>query len=615
MINEFEIYSDSDGNNHLIFDQSALYDDSLIGDKLTDFEVLKILGSSDKINPISKVRCLKNNKIYSMKKIDLDKIENEEDKKLCEEQLEKLISLDHPHLIKYFKFFKDEEGKNIFVIYDYMNNSDLNSLIDAHIALKKKVKEETVWNILLQCLSGLSYLHSEDIKTLLIKPTNIYLNNEQNTKISLFYQTAASKYKNYDIQQDIYFIGKYFYKMCCLIKQDEDKWIDHIEIEDNNNPNNYSKELMNIIYMMSEFSKEKKNAQQLYEIVKKEYVKKFKKITSIDAVLRCLYSFPYFNKDILLKSEYIKNNTKKCYISYWFLNSIEAIKEKKNLVECYEEFRRALASANSKIDCSKEVDPVFLFVFLLEKMHKELNRKVTTTLMPNKDANDQYVINSFYTMEEKEDKTNKIEMLNKFKSYVKENINSIISSSFYGIIKFKKICPQCKNGFYSFSNLFCAAFDLTKNSSNSNKNINNLNNNYFDLEKAFTTKKRESKLVCEVCLTEQTFVEFEDYYEMARHLVICFYRGFKYASDKRINFNKVMKIIENQGLEEKKTVEFELIGSVNRVVNNGEEEFICFYKDLDKPYRWHSKNNEQDGCPLDEIQKTGQIIMLFYDKI
>ena len=79
-------------------------------------------------------------------------------------------------------------------------------------------------------------------------------------------------------------------------------------------------------------------------------------------------------------------------------------------------------------------------------------------------------------------------------------------------------------------------------------------------------------------------------------------------------FNRT-NICENQGLEEKKTVEFELIGSVNRVVNNGEEEFICFYKDLDKPYRWHSKNNEQDGCPLDEIQKTGQIIMLFYDKI
>ena len=37
-------------------------------------------------------------------------------------------------------------------------------------------------------------------------------------------------------------------------------------------------------------------------------------------------------------------------------------------------------------------------------------------------------------MEEKEDKTNKIEMLNKFNSYVKENINSEISNYFYVII-------------------------------------------------------------------------------------------------------------------------------------------------------------------------------------
>ena len=34
MGNEFEVYRDRDGNNHLVFDQSALYDDSQIGDKL-----------------------------------------------------------------------------------------------------------------------------------------------------------------------------------------------------------------------------------------------------------------------------------------------------------------------------------------------------------------------------------------------------------------------------------------------------------------------------------------------------------------------------------------------------------------------------------------------------
>ena len=113
--------------------------------------------------------------------------------------MEKLKSLNHPHLLKYYKTFKDEDQKNLYLIYEYMNNSDLNSLINAHIILQKPVKEETIWNILLQCLSGLSHLHSEEVKSLSIKPTNIYLNNEQNTKISLFFKPATLEDKNYDI--------------------------------------------------------------------------------------------------------------------------------------------------------------------------------------------------------------------------------------------------------------------------------------------------------------------------------------------------------------------------------------------------------------------------------
>ena len=74
------------------------------------------------------------------------------------------------------------------------------------------------------------------------------------------------------------------------------------------------------------------------------------------------------------------------------MKSIEAIKGNTKLVECYEEFRRALASANSKIDCSKEVEPFFLFAFLLEKMHKELNKKSATS-NANKNSNDNYFEN------------------------------------------------------------------------------------------------------------------------------------------------------------------------------------------------------------------------------
>ena len=173
MGNEFEVYRDAEGINHLIFDQSALYDDSQIGDKITDFEVLRIIGSFNNKNPISKVRCIKNNKIYAMKKIDLDLVENKDEKKLVRNQMERLKTIDHPHLLKYYKTFEGE-NRYIYLIYEYMNNSDLNSLIKAHSILDKHIKEETIWNILLQCLSGLNY-YINKIYLLLLLAQLIYI--------------------------------------------------------------------------------------------------------------------------------------------------------------------------------------------------------------------------------------------------------------------------------------------------------------------------------------------------------------------------------------------------------------------------------------------------------
>ena len=602
MGNEFEVYRDSEGNNHLIFDQSALYDDSQIGDKITDFEVLRIIGSFNNKNPISKVRCTKNNKIYAMKKIDLD---NEKEKELVRNQMEMLKSLDHPHLIKYYKTF--EEENNIYLIYEYMNNSDLNSLIKAHVILEKRIKEETIWNILLQCLSGLSYLHEKDLSSLSINPTNIYLNNEQNTKISLFYNLANSKDKNYDKQNDINFIGKYFYKMCfCEKDWNEDQWISDIKVV--KRKSDYSEELLNIIYSMTEIAQEKKNASDLYNNAKNAYVKKFTKITSIDSVLNCLFSFANLYNSISSKKIDIDNNKKRYYISYWFMNSIEAIyNNNNNLKQWYEEFRRALASANSKIDCSKEVDPVFLFAFLLEKMHKELNKK-KTTVVANQNPNEQYIINSIYRIEEKIDKSNKPEVWNNFQTYMNDNLNSEISKFFYGVKKIKNVCSQCRNGVYSFSNFFCIPFDLTKP----------VGNNIFQLSDNICQKRRQNRTVCEVCLTEQNFNEFEDYYIYPINLVFCFYRGTNNSSNTNIDFQEILELSESKGQNDSLTVHFKLIGTVNRIINNqGEEEYIYFCRNYMSTNIWYSRPNigKWQGFPLNIIQQSGQIIMLFYIKM
>ena len=43
MGSQLETIKDSEGNNHVIFDESSLFDDSQMGDKLEDFEILQVL--------------------------------------------------------------------------------------------------------------------------------------------------------------------------------------------------------------------------------------------------------------------------------------------------------------------------------------------------------------------------------------------------------------------------------------------------------------------------------------------------------------------------------------------------------------------------------------------
>ena len=201
MGSQMEIVKDSEGNNHIIFDESSLYDDSKMGDNLADFEILQILNEDDKNSLfVSKVRSINNHKTYAMKSIDLKTLGNDLDK--CMDVLTKLQQLNNPHIIKYYKTFKDNE--NLYLIMEYMNNSDINGFIKAHQVLDKNIKEEEIWNILLQCLSAIEYLHKQNLGNCGIKLTNIFMNNEQNAKIGVFSDIKTAN----NFGADINLLGK-----------------------------------------------------------------------------------------------------------------------------------------------------------------------------------------------------------------------------------------------------------------------------------------------------------------------------------------------------------------------------------------------------------------------
>ena len=613
MGNQFDVYEDSEGNNHIISDKNDIYNDSLMGDNLSDFAVLKTLNSYEGNNDISKVRSLKNDKIYAMKKIELNKIGNNQERQLCFQEMEKLKALKHPHLLRYYKTFQD--NNDLYMIFEYMNNSDLNSFISAHQKLRKKIKEEEIWNFILQCLSGLEYLHRENLAYLAIRPCNIFLNNEQKLKIGLLYDTPKLADKYYDINKDIHFIGLYFYKMCFSHYNfvENSKWINDFQIIKNIVNDTYSKDLIDIIFKMIEDDpKKKQSSAQLYKLVKDKYVQRYTNNTSIEAVLRCLYSYPDFTNIIKKEEKYYENNKNKFHITYWYLKTIKQFSQNYNLNDCFEEFRRAVASENPKLDTSKEINPIYLFSFLLEKMHKEGNKKIKTQI--NNNQNNQYIINSIYNVEE-EDKTNKEQVFNKFSFYLKSNINSNISNNFFGILKTKRNCKVCRNGIYSFNSFFIVPFDLTKF----------MNLQYFDLlnngfhnqyHNGIFLDKNKYHIFCDRCLTEQDHTEFNRYYSINNHLTIYFYRGVNYQINLNINFPEKLDI--NNYVEDiQMRPNFYLVGSLNRVVENGKENYVFFTRDSNNFQMWKTSFgvNIFNNAPIDIIQNSGQIIMLFYNRI
>ena len=614
MGSQMETVKDSEGNSHVIFDESSLYDDSQMGDQLSDFEILQVLSEDNTSSFVAKVRSLNNHKIYAMKKIELNKIGNFQNLK---NQMIKLGELNNPHIMKYYKTFGDNNN-NLYLIMEFMNNSDIYGFIKAHQVLDKIIKEEEIWNILLQCLSALDYLNSQNLGNLDIRLNNIFMNNEQNAKIGVFNDPINQGNYNNNLKDDIYSLGRFFYIMCFSqeLKEIENLRVSQVNILKKEN-HNYSDELMNIIFkMVNQDQSQRPDSKTLYNEVKKEYVKKYARNSSIEAVLRCLYSYPTFNQLIFKKAQEYSQNKDKYYINYWYSEAISALSgaREENLTECIEEFRRAIASENSKLDGNREIDPLYLLAFLLEKMHKETNI-VEGNNSQGQNQMGKYVINSVFNGEE-EDKTNKEQMLHKFVTYFNANVHSIISDLFFGFVKTKRNCQTCKTGNYSFSNFCFVVFDLSNNMNNEFDILKNGFEEQYNYAKKLEPDKSE-RVYCERCLTYQLHYEFNRYYMMNHQLVISFIRGNNFQNNTRIVFDENINLTDFVDEKNASPTKFYLVGSINRVMNNGKEEFRYWARDPENKNIWHVNKEceNHNNAPIDLIRNEGQIIMLFYNNI
>ena len=622
MGNLLEFTINAEGKKILNFDESNQYDDTKNGNRISDYEILQVLSQDNDINFVAKVRSLNNNKIYSIKKINLSNYQDQTIKDKFRALMDKLKLLNNPHVIKYYHYF--EENNNLYILMEFMNNADISGYIQAHQILNKAIPEEEIWNILLQCLSALEYLHSQELGNMGVKLANIFMNNEQNVKIGVFRELNFTQ-NDFNPREDIYMLGKYFYAMMNseMIKSEDIKQNNFFaQLNYKNVQNNtYSGPLIEIVDSMSIDNNSDIKVEELYEKVKKEYVKKYAKNSSIKAVLKCLYSYKILNDIILNKKAIIENNKQKYYIHYWYSQAIDAIAgiKEEDLNLCIEEFRRAIASSYSKLDGNKEVDPLLLLTFLLFRLHQEMNEVDNDNLSNLNKKNAKYVITSSFDGEE--DKQNKDQMWNKFIVKYNSKVNSLISDLFFGFVKTKIICQTCRKGYYSFSNYFYIIFDLSDRDS---KRDFDLIKDGFEIQfnkKRLILPDGPDRTYCDSCCSYQAFKEYNRYYMLRSNLIIIFNRGSNYKNKSKIIFDEKINLepFIEEGIDSHKN--FFLVGCINRVGEMGKDErYSSYYRDPENTNYWHCDeylDYSNVSIPIiseiNKTQKKEQIIMLFYN--
>ena len=95
--------------------------------------------------------------------------------------------MNHPNIVKQYEIIKDERNSKLYIVMEYCDSEDLEKLISKYKFHKQLVDEKLIWNILIQILRALNYIHNEKkIVHRDIKPSNIFLDKSNNIKLGDF---------------------------------------------------------------------------------------------------------------------------------------------------------------------------------------------------------------------------------------------------------------------------------------------------------------------------------------------------------------------------------------------------------------------------------------------
>ena len=565
-----EMIKDRFGEDQLVLSNEDFYNDDIMGNSFSDYDIMKIIDSDSlRYKFVAKVVSKKNSKIYVLKQLN--------DANQIEQKFQILKNINHANITKSFKWFND--NGNVYIVKEYVDNGGLATLVEAYKSIEKPIETNTLWNIFMQCMAGLDYLHRNNIIHKKLTLNNILMNENKVIKLDdiQINQDQSSK------ANDIHAMGEVFKEL--------------ISIKDENE---YPNEMRNIVTLMTT-NYSNQNTTQLFNSIMEQYIKNVAKVTSIDSIFRCMSSFQEF-ANVMYQNQNVfsEMNTPVAYYYIKCLLNYVSNGQPKDIKIFYNNFRNLLYR-NSQMNNDVEIRPRQVLEFLLERLNKE-----TGTNFRGASFSTQIMIF----------KHDKQKALEEFQQYFNNNFNSIISRYFVGYIKTKRICNKCNTGYYSFNIHPFIEFDLDMAKIPA-KDPMNLLENWF---KAQNNQKRvlsvEHKIVCpnpNCNVSEHR--EFKQFYVLPKCFIISLNRGKNYTNNFPINIPPILNL-QNKIEIVNSYNQYNLVGMVKRIVDDRQQEnFIAIYHDSQNK-NWKLSDKDQVSVISNPFEhKQGLVVLLFYSGI
>ena len=602
------------------------------GSNSDDYEILQVLGGGG-FSKVLKVKSKADFGIYAMKKVDMANIIQKEklSPKYFENEVLFLKKLNHPNIIKCYNIF--QENQYLYFIMEFMNNGDLESYNKGIIKMNLKIPEEKLWEIFYKCLSGLDYIHKQNIIHRDIKLQNLFLDDNFNVKIGDFNisavtdQNAAKKFaenanqidnllntntilgtpnyqapeidnENYGQKVDIYSMGISFFELCYGFNPNQVK-------KGKGDDSIYSKEIKDFIKRMINLDEKKRpTCNEAMTYAKNFFIKLYVKNTSVEASFNCFSSFPninqYFSDNYIANAIFELKREIACLcisvIQSMKSNNISQIK-----LDMYE-LRKSLEKEGLDIKSdNKEIDPGNFIIFFIRKLNDELNEIIeSNNKIPDKEKVRRFkILNKRYSFPQNEVEKSFQLIINTYNL----KILSFISRNFFSFIKAKRTCSNCKQSSCSFDKLYFIPIniDILKQKCGNFGNLS-LKNAINSLNHSSTNIDIKKGIECNYCKKISQFIEFKNFYHTAKNLIIIFDRGENFEHTSFIDFDDNLTL-NNTEVERYNEIHYQLTGIIAKI----KEEYISFVRQNNI---WISSKGEQFN--FISVKKYGTIVALFY---